>query len=67
MKIKKFNVVKLKNNHKATILEVLGNKYLAEIVNEYGIVLDKKIITVNEIKNVIYNKKKEIDRKTLTK
>ena len=37
MKIKKFNVVELKNGNRATILEVLGSKYLTEIVNAYGI------------------------------
>lgn len=58
MKIKKFNVVELKNGNRATILEVLGSKYLAEIVNAYGITLDKKIITENEINKVIYSKKK---------
>lgn len=58
MKIKKFNVVELKNGNRATILEVLGNKYLTEIVNAYGITLDKKIITENEIAKVIYNKKR---------
>lgn len=58
MKIKKFNVVELKNGNRATILEVLGSKYLAEIVNTYGITLDKKIITENEINKVIYSKKK---------
>ncbi len=58
MKIKKFNVVELKNGNRATILEVLGSKYLAEIVNAYGITLNKKIITENEINKVIYSKKK---------
>lgn len=58
MKIKKFNVVELKNGNRATILEVLGSKYLAEIVNAYGITLDKKIITENEIEKVIYSKKR---------
>lgn len=58
MKIKKFNVVELKNGNRATILEVLGSKYLAEIVNAYGITLDKNIITENEINKVIYSKKK---------
>ncbi len=58
MKIKKFNVVELKNGNRATILEVLGSKYLTEIVNAYGITLDKKIITENEINKVIYSKKK---------
>lgn len=56
MKIRKFNVVELKNKNRATILQVLGNKYLVEIVNAYGITIDKRIITENEINKVIYNK-----------
>lgn len=56
MKIKKFNVVELNNGNRATILEVLDGKYLAEIVNSYGITLDKRIITENEINKVIYSK-----------
>lgn len=59
MKMKKINVVELNNGNRATILEVLGSKYLAEIVNAYGITLDKKIITENEINKVIYSKKKK--------
>ncbi len=63
MRINKFNVVELKNGNRATILQVLGNKYLAEIVNTYGITLDKRIIRENEINKVIYSKrKKDIDK-----
>ena len=58
MKMKKFNVVELKDGNRAIILETLGNRYLAEIVNIYGITLDKRIIKQNEIKKVIYNKEK---------
>ena len=58
MKIKKFNVVELNNGNRATILEVLDGKYLAEIINSYGITLDKRIITENEINKVIYSKDK---------
>ena len=47
--IQKFNVVELNNGNRATILEMLDGKYLAEIVNSYGITLDKRIITENEI------------------
>lgn len=56
--MKKFNVVELKDGNRAIILETLGNRYLAEIVNIYGITLDKRIIKENEIKKVIYNKEK---------
>lgn len=55
MKIKKFNVVELKNGNRATILETLGVKYLTEIVNAYGITLDKTIIKDNEISKIIYS------------
>lgn len=56
MKIKKFNVVELKNNNKATILEIISkNEYLAEIVNPYGITVDNKIITNDDINKIIYS------------
>ncbi len=58
MKIKKFNVVQLNNGNRATILQVLGNRYLAEIVNSYGITLDKRIITKDEINKIVYSKEK---------
>lgn len=58
MKIKRFNVVELKDNNRATILEVIkNNHYFAEIVNAYGITLENKIITDEDIKRVIYAKK----------
>lgn len=57
MKIKKFEVVELKNKNRATILDIKGNCcYLAEIVNSYGITIDKRIITNEEIEKVIYEK-----------
>lgn len=58
MRIKKFNVVELNNGNRATILDVLGNRYLAEIVNAYGITVDKKIINDNEINKIIYSREK---------
>ncbi len=58
MKIKKFNVVKLNDGNRATILEVLGDKNLVEIVNPYGITVDKKIINKNEIDKIIYSREK---------
>ena len=46
MKIKKFDVVELKNGNRATILEKeRKNKYIAEIVNPYGITLETRIIS----------------------
>lgn len=61
MKIDKFDVVELKDNNRATILDKESkNKYFAEIVNSYGITLEKRIITSDEISKVIH--KKEIQR-----
>lgn len=60
MKIKRFNVVELNNNNRATILEIKDNKeYFAEIVNPYGITIENKVITDNDIKKVIYSREKE--------
>ncbi len=59
MKIKKFDVVELKNKNKAVILEIYKRKkYYAEIVNERGETVTKRDIINNEIKNVIYGKEK---------
>lgn len=60
MKIKRFNVVELNNNNRATILEIKNNKeYFVEIVNPYGITIENKTITDNDIKKVIYSREKE--------
>lgn len=60
MKLKKFNVVELKNNNRATILEVKGNnQYFVEIVNASGVTLENKIIMKNDINKVIYSRGKE--------
>jgi len=57
MKIKKFDVVELNDNNRATILRVDNNSYYAEIVNSSGITLENREITQNDIKNVIYSRK----------
>lgn len=50
MKIKMFDVVELNKGNRATILEIKGNKYFAEVVNAYGITVDKrKQITKKDI------------------
>lgn len=60
MKIKIFDVVELKDNNRATILEIKGNKYFAEVVNAYGITVDsRKQITRKDIVKIIDNKGKE--------
>lgn len=61
MKIKKFDVVGLKNKNKAVILEIYKRKkYYAEIVNDRGETINKKEITSKEIDKIIY--RKEIER-----
>lgn len=60
MKIKKFDVVELKNKNKAVILEIYKRKkYYAEIVNDKGKTIDKKEISSKEIDKVIYRKEIE--------
>lgn len=60
MKIKKFDVVELKNKNKAVILKIYKRKkYYAEIVNDKGKTIDKTEITSKQIDKVIYRKKIE--------
>lgn len=51
--IKVFDVVELKNNEKATILNGSGSNYLVEVAGE-----NKRhiVINENEIKEIIYKK-----------
>lgn len=58
MKINKFDVVELKDGNRATIIEAkVKNIYFAEVVNAYGITLDKRDIQEKEIDKIIYNSK----------
>ncbi len=51
MKYKIFDVVILRDNNKAVVLNMQDkNKYFCEIVNENGQTIDKRIITEDEIK-----------------
>ena len=59
MKLKKFDVVELKNNNRATILEMKNNEYLAEIVDTNGITVDTRNINQEDIKQVIYTRRKK--------
>lgn len=59
MKLKKFDVVELKNNNKATILEIKNNEYLAEIVDNNGTTVDTRNITQEDIKQIIYARRKK--------
>lgn len=56
MKIKKFDVVELNNNNRATILEADKNQYFAEIVDSKGTTEERRYITQDEIKKVIYTR-----------
>lgn len=59
MKIKIFDVIELKDNNRATILEKQGNKYFAEIVNTYGVTICKrKEITKKDMAKVLNKKEK---------
>lgn len=61
MKLKRFDVVELKNNNRATILEEKNNnQYFVEVVNSYGITLGNKIISNNEIEKIIYPIEKKL-------
>ena len=57
--IDKFDVVELNNGNRATILDTKDRQtYFADIVNAYGITVDRKEITENEISRVIFPKEK---------
>ena len=59
MKINRFDVVELNNGNRATILYIKDRQtYFADIVNAYGITVDRKEITENEISRVIFPKEK---------
>lgn len=58
MKYKRFDVVELNNGNRATILDIKENYYNVEIVNPYGITLDKKFISNDEIKGLICSSKR---------
>ena len=61
MKLKRFDVVELKDNNRATILEEKNNnQYFVEVVNFYGITLGNKIISNNEIDKIIYPIEKKL-------
>ena len=64
MKIKKFDVVELKDNNRATILETEKNQYFAEIVNSYAITVENRYITQEEIGKVIYSRNNKNKIKT---
>ena len=58
MKVKQFDVIKLKDNNKATILKVCKNKYYAQITNEYGETKENKYITKNDMNCFLYKKER---------
>ena len=59
MRIKQFDVVKLKNNKEVIIKKVCKRKkYLIEIINDEGTKIEQQIISYKDIDDVIYSKKK---------
>lgn len=60
MKYKIFDVVKMRDNNKAVILEKVDkNKYFCEVVNpNNGKTVEKRIITEDEIKEPDFIKEK---------
>ena len=52
MKLKIFDVVELKDNNRATILNINNKEYLAEVVNSAGISLGNKVIKDNDINKI---------------
>ena len=55
-KLKVFEVVKLKDGDKATILATQANDYLAEIIDYEGNSKGTKTININEVKDIIISK-----------
>lgn len=59
MRIKQFDVVKLKNNKKAIIKKIYKRKnYLIEIICNDRMKIEKQIISYKDIDDVIYSRKK---------
>lgn len=59
MRIKQFDVVKLKNKKEVIIKKVYKRKkYLIEIINDEGTKIEQQIISYKDIDDVIYSKKK---------
>lgn len=56
MKYKQFEVVKLKSKYYATILGIEDNKYKSEVVDEKGNTIGIKMITDDEIEDVVVKK-----------
>lgn len=55
-KVRIFDVVELKNSNKATILNIIDNGYVAEVVDSKGKTIGMTTITNEEIKVIIYSK-----------
>lgn len=59
MKIKKFDVVELVDDKKATILDVANNKCYAEIVDSNGQTIEYRNIKQEEIIKILFKKDRE--------
>lgn len=56
MKIKIFDVVKLKNGDKATIIEIKNDSYKVAIFNRNGVSKGHKYIMEQDVVDIIYTK-----------
>lgn len=59
MKLKKFDVVELVDDKKATILDVTNNKCYAEIVDSNGKTIEYRNIKQEEIIKILFKKDRE--------
>ena len=61
MRIRKLDVVELKNKNRATILTInKGKKYFAEIVKQDGETIERKQIELKQIQKIVYTR--QLDR-----
>ena len=58
MKIKQFDAIELKDNSKATILQVCKNKYYAQITNKYGETIENRYINKSDMNCFLYKKER---------
>ncbi len=59
MRLKKFDVVELVDENKATILDVTNNRCYAEIVDSNGKTIEYRNINQEEIIKILFKKDRE--------
>lgn len=59
MKIKKFDVVELVDDKKATILRVNKNNYYAEIVDKEGKTIEYRNIKPEKVRKILFTRDRE--------